>query len=197
MNGAPSSITVEKIAARASASRKAWKTRASARSRCPAPNARETADETPTPMPLLVVCRTSITQGNASEAPASALVPMRPRKNPSNVITPAKASRVRTLGAARRSSVGRIAPSSRSLVRAAVDGATLLAGAKEGEEIETLRSLTGRSLSPGGDERSAWTKRLFPKPGGVGSRAAGRKPAGPEIWALSGASANDNFLAQP
>ena len=37
-------------------------------------------DETPRPMPLLVVCRTIITQGNASEAPASALVPMRPRR---------------------------------------------------------------------------------------------------------------------
>jgi len=62
------------------------------------------------------------------------------------------------------------------LVRAAADGATLLAGAKEDEEIEMLRSLTGRSLSPRGDERSAWTKRLFPMPGGVGSRAAARKP---------------------
>src|SRR6202021_1230504 len=65
---------------------------------------RAIAAETPTPMPLLVVCRTIITQGNASEAPASALVPMRPRKNPSNVITPANASRLRMVGAARRSS---------------------------------------------------------------------------------------------
>src|SRR5260370_7853802 len=90
------------------------------------------ADETPMPMPLLVVCRTIITQGNASEAPASALVPMRPRKNPSNVITPANASRVRMFGAARRSSVGRIGPSSSSLVRAAADGAAPLAGADDG-----------------------------------------------------------------
>jgi hypothetical protein len=52
------------------------------------PSARATAEETPAPMPLLVVCSTIITQGNASEAPASALVPMRPRKNPSNVMTP-------------------------------------------------------------------------------------------------------------
>src|SRR5262245_35339475 len=80
MKGAPDSITVEKIAASASASRNAWKTRSSARSRRPAPSARATADETPVPMPLLVVCSTSITQGNASEAPASASVPMRPRK---------------------------------------------------------------------------------------------------------------------
>ena len=73
-------------------------------------------------MPLLVACKIIITQGNAREAPASALVPRRPRKNPSKVIMPANASRLRTFGAARRSSVGKIGPSSRSLVRAAVDG---------------------------------------------------------------------------
>src|SRR5262249_38387745 len=101
-------------------------------------SARATADETPAPMPLLVVCSTSITQGNASEAPASALVPMRPRKNPSNVITPANASKLRMFGAARRSSVRKIGPSRRSLVRAAADGATCLAVAKDGGEIETL-----------------------------------------------------------
>src|SRR5215472_7178947 len=67
MKGAPNSITVEKIAASASASRSAWKTRSSARSRRPAPSARETAEETPMPMPLLVVCRISITQGKAGE----------------------------------------------------------------------------------------------------------------------------------
>src|SRR5262245_40755063 len=145
MKGAPMSSTVEKMAAMASARRNAWKTRASARSRRPAPSARATADETPAPMPLLVVCRTIITQGNANEAPASALVPMRPRKNPSNVITPANASKLRTFGAARRSSVGKIGPSSRSLVRAAADGPTCLAGAKDGGEIETLPILIGYS----------------------------------------------------
>src|SRR6516162_997567 len=127
--GAPSRNTVEKIAATASARRKAWNTRASARSRRPAPSARATADETPTPMPLLVVCRTIITQGKASEAPARALVPMRPRKNPSNVMTPAKASKVSMFGAARRNSVGTIGPSSSSLVRAAAG----LAGARPAE----------------------------------------------------------------
>src|SRR5262249_51777863 len=136
-----------------SASRNAWKTRASARSRRPAPSARATADETPAPMPLLVVCSTIITQGNASEAPASALVPMRPRKNPSNVITPANASRVRTFGAARRTSVGRIGPSSMSLVRAAVDGATVLAGADVGGEIVALRSLIGAPCPARGPEQ--------------------------------------------
>src|SRR5262245_5157928 len=100
-------------------------------------------------MPLLVVCRTIITQGNASEAPASALVPMRPRKNPSNMITPANASRLRTFGAARRSSVGKIGPSSRSLVRAAADGATCLADAKDGGENETLALFIGNSCSLG------------------------------------------------
>src|SRR6266852_1216585 len=72
--GPPSSITVEKIAPSASASRKAWKTSALARSDFPAPTARATADETPAPIPLLVDCRTSITQGNTSEAPAGAVV---------------------------------------------------------------------------------------------------------------------------
>src|SRR5262245_2518427 len=96
-------------------------------------------------MPLLVVCRTIITQGNASEAPASALVPMRPRKNPSNVITPANASRLRTFGAARRSSVGKMGPSSRSLVRAAAGGVTRLAGANDDREIETLALVIGGS----------------------------------------------------
>src|SRR5215467_3157592 len=149
MKGAPMSSTVEKMAAMASARRNAWKMRASARSRRPAPSARATADETPAPMPLLVVCRTIITQGNASEAPASALVPMRPRKNPSNVITPANASKLRTFGAARRSSVGKIGPSSRSLVRAAVDGVTLLAAADDGGEIEMLALFIGNSCSLG------------------------------------------------
>src|SRR5262249_11466084 len=146
MKGAPMSSTVEKMAAMASARRNAWKTRASARSRRPAPSARATADETPAPMPLLVVCRTIITQGNASEAPAIALVPMRPRKNPSNVITPANASRLRMFGAANRSSVGKIGPSSSSLVRAAVDAVTVLAGDKEDGEIETLPLVIGQFL---------------------------------------------------
>src|SRR6516165_4737300 len=148
MKGAPISSTVEKMAAMASARRNAWKTRASARSRRPAPSARATADETPAPMPLLVVCRTIITQGNASEAPASALVPMRPRKNPSNVITPANASRLSTLGAARRRSVGRIGPSSNSFVRAAADGVALLAGANDEADIKAFWTLIGALLVP-------------------------------------------------
>src|SRR5262249_30637095 len=147
--GAPSNSTVEKIAAITSARRNAWKTRALARSRRPAPSPRATADETPAPIPLLVVCRTIITQGNASEAPASALVPIRPRKNPSNVITPANASRLSTFGAARRRSVGKIGPSSNSFVRAAVDGVTLLVGA-DSAEIEALRSLIGAPSRQGG-----------------------------------------------
>ncbi len=83
----------------------------------------------PAPMPLFVVCRTSITNGKASEAPASASVPMRPRKKPSKVMTPTKARRLRTFGAASRSSVGRTGPSSRSFVRAAGDGGGILADA--------------------------------------------------------------------
>src|ERR1700761_9527497 len=76
MNGAASSIVVEKIAASASASRNAWKASSSALSRLPAPSARATADDTPAPMPLLVVCRTSMIHGNASDAPARASVPI-------------------------------------------------------------------------------------------------------------------------
>ena len=102
------------------------------------------------PWVMVILQTTNITQGNASEAPASALVPMRPRKNPSNVITPANASKVRMFGAARRSSVGKIGPLSRSLVRAAVDGATCLAGAGDGGEIETLLLFIGNSCALGG-----------------------------------------------
>ena len=48
-------------------------------------------------------------------------------------------------GAARRSSVVKIGPSSRSLVRAAVDGVTRVAGANDCWEIETLAFLIGAS----------------------------------------------------
>jgi hypothetical protein len=136
------------------------------------------ADETPTPMPLLVVCRIIITHGNASEAPARALVPMRPRKNPSNVITPANASKVRMFGAARRSNVGRIGPSSSSLVRAAAGEATPLE-ADDGAEIGALRSHNAL-LVPNGDQGSAWTKRLLP---------------GPETGRLQGSPTNRRFGA--
>src|SRR5262249_3870689 len=127
--------------------------------RGPAPTARATADETPAPMPLLVVCRTIITQGNASEAPASALVPMRPRKNPSKVITPANARSVRMFGAARRSRVGRIGPSSSSLVRAAPGlEAVVLAGGREnaGSGVATERSAMGAPPVRGWS--SAWDR---------------------------------------
>src|SRR5262249_35068525 len=62
---------------------------------------------------------------------------------------PANASKLRTFGAARRSSVGKIGPSSRSLVRAAVD-VTSLAGAKDGGEIETRLLFIGNSCSLNG-----------------------------------------------
>jgi hypothetical protein len=108
-----------KIAPSASASKKAWKTSAFARSDFPAPTARATADETPAPIPLLVDCRTSITQGNTSEAPASASEPRRPRKNPSNVTMPANASKLSAFGTDMSSSVEKIGPWSMSVVRAA------------------------------------------------------------------------------
>ena len=131
MKGIVSSIRVEKITPSASASNKAWKTSSSARSRLPAPSARATAEDTPAPIPLLVVCRTSITNGNASEAPASASVPMRPRKKPSKTITPTNARRLRTFGAASRSNVGRIGPLSSNLVRAAGGGDATVADGDE------------------------------------------------------------------
>src|SRR5262249_16670369 len=140
----------ERIAAAARGRRSVWKAGAAARWGRPAPSARATADETPAPMPLLVVCSTIITHGNASEAPASALVPMRPRKNPSNMITPANASRVRMFGAARRSSVVRIGPSSSSLVRSAVDDVTL-ADANDGGKIGTVPLFMGNSYSHPGE----------------------------------------------
>jgi hypothetical protein len=80
-------------------------------------------------MPLLVVCKTSMIQGNAKEAPASAFVPILPRKKPSKVITATNASRLRMFGAARRSSVAKIGPSRSSLVRAATGRAGVFAGA--------------------------------------------------------------------
>jgi hypothetical protein len=124
INGAASSITVEKIPARARANRNAWKASSSALSRLPAPSARATADDTPAPMPLLVVCRTSIIHGNASEAPASASVPILPRKKPSKMITATNAIRLRMFGAASRNSVEKMGPSSSNFVRAATGRAT-------------------------------------------------------------------------
>src|SRR5947209_3312751 len=158
--GAPSKNRVENIAETASAKRNAWKTRASARSRCPAPSARATADETPTPIPLLVVCSTSITQGNASDAPARASVPIRPRKKPSKVMTPANASKLRMFGAARRSSVGRIGPSSSILVRAAAASEGAVFPGDDDTEIGGLWTFIG-APRPQRDLSSAWTKRLF------------------------------------
>src|SRR5690242_8532109 len=120
------------------------------------------ADETPLPIPLLVVCRTIMTNGNASDAPASASEPRRPRKKPSNVIMPAKASRLRMFGADSRNKVGRIGPSSSSLVRAApgcragLSGAGLAEGnadAGNDGEIAALRSFTRCSSPQGGREQ--------------------------------------------
>src|SRR5690242_15611300 len=132
MKGAVISMTLEKITPSASANKRAWNTSSLARSRLPAPRARAIADVTPAPIPLLVVCRTSITNGKASEAPARALVPMRPWKKPSKTMTPTNASRFRTFGAASRSSVGRIGASSSSFVRAAAAGLGALVGADSG-----------------------------------------------------------------
>src|SRR5262249_39989676 len=162
----PPSIRPAKIAPSPSASRKAWKTSASARSGLPAPIARATADETPAPIPLLVDCRTSITQGNTSEAPASALEPSFPRKNPSNVTMPVKASKLSTFGADSFISVEKIGPLSIRLVRAAAGAGAGFAGAGTGVEMVAVWSLTRRSFSPRGSEQHLDEERLGVTPGG-------------------------------
>src|SRR5215472_8537675 len=89
-------------------------------------------------MPLLVACRMSMIHGNASEAPASAFVPILPRKNPSKVITATNATRLRMFGTASRNSVAKTGPSSSNLVRAAtgraVGGTGLATSAGENGE---------------------------------------------------------------
>ena len=118
---------------------------ASATSRLPAPRARAIADETPPPMPLAAVCWISITNGKASDTPASASGPRRPRNRPSKVIMPAIASRLRTFGAESRSSVGKTGPSSSNLVRAATGraaaGPVAAIGENDGRVFVMLRLL--------------------------------------------------------
>src|SRR3954466_9746720 len=70
-------------------------------------------------MPLAAVCWINITNGKASDTPASASGPRRPRNRPSKVIMPAIARRLRKFGAESRSKVGKTGPSSSNLVRAA------------------------------------------------------------------------------
>src|SRR5262245_50514169 len=70
-------------------------------------------------MPPFVDCMMSMTQGNASDTPASASAPRRPTKSPSNVIMPASAMRLSTLGAASLTRVDSTGPSSNRLVLAA------------------------------------------------------------------------------
>src|SRR5882672_5843222 len=186
--GPPSSIRPAKIAPSASASRKAWKTSAFARSVLPPPIARAIADETPAPIPLLVDCRTSITQGNASEAPASVSDPSFPRKNPSNVTMPVNASRLSTFGADSFISVEKIGPSSSRLVRAAAGAGAGLVGAGNGVEMVAVWWLTRRS-SPTKGRSSAWTKASLRDAGRLRwwARPSGREPhcaRGRKAWFL-------------
>src|SRR4051812_24703129 len=71
----------------------------------------------------------SMIQGNANDAPASASVPIRPRKKPSKMITPTNATKLRMFGAANRSSVVKIGPSRSNLVRVATGRAGGVPGA--------------------------------------------------------------------
>src|SRR5258708_6380549 len=98
-------------------------------------------------MPLFAACCMSIIKGKASDTPASASGPRRPRNSPSNVIMPAIASSWRAFGAASRSSVENTGPSSSNLVRAATGrtagdvGAAV--GANEEGEFARLALLIG------------------------------------------------------
>src|SRR5260221_8315168 len=111
-------------------------------------------------MPLAAVCWISITNGKASDTPASASGPSRPRNNPSNVIMPAIARRLRTLGADSRSKVGRIGPSSSRRVRAAIGRAAAgpeapgaAVGAKDGGNFARLWSVMGAPPRAGVEQR--------------------------------------------
>ena len=139
-------------------------------------------------MPLLVVCRTSITHGKASEAPASASVPIRPRKKPSKVMTPTKARRLRTFGAASRNSVGRTGPSSRSFVRAAGDGGGILADAGGPEGADALCWVMGAGPERGigaapGSVPKLRRSRYFARRGGPQRmKPAARLRFSHELW---------------
>src|SRR5262249_44587338 len=90
------------------------------------------------------------------------------RKNPSNVITPANASRVRIFGAARRSSVGRTGPSSSNLVRAAAErvAAGVLTTAGENAGAEPVRLALRIRGPPSGGTGSALAGTNFEQWGG-------------------------------
>src|SRR6267154_2013054 len=134
-------------------------------------------------MRRLVAGRTSMTNGNANDAPASTSVPRRPRKKPSNVIMPTKARKLRTLGVDNRSNVGRIGPSSISLVRAAPPGlvgagaAGTIIGEGDGREFVALRSFIRRS-SPCGAGAALETNRLQEPGGCVESPTASNEARG-------------------
>src|SRR5215468_6818664 len=100
-----------------SAIRIAWVTSRLASARRPAPRARAMADATPPPMPPADIVCISMTSGNTRDTPASAWDPSQPTKTASRVATAAWSSITSTVGAARRSRVRAIGPSSMSRVR--------------------------------------------------------------------------------
>src|SRR5262249_27709650 len=159
-----------------------------------APRARAPGDDPPAPMPLLVVCRMSMIQGNASDAPASAAVPIFPRKKPSKVITPTNARKLRIFGAATRSSVERIGPSSSNLVRAAArrsGGITGAAGANVVGEMLMLWSLIGAPPRAGLEQRLRRT--VFKNRAAAGRPGHFKVEAGGTYLRIT-ASCNASFL---
>jgi len=150
-------------------------------------------------MPLAAVCWISITNGKASDTPASASGPRRPRNNPSNVIMPAIARRLRTFGAASRSSVGKTGPSSSSLVRAATGraaaGAVAAVGENDGGQSAILPPLMG---APPHTRLEQHLRRKRPqKPGGcIRARFASSSKRGHESSGRS-VSATHGFSAKP
>src|SRR5437762_568356 len=101
----------------------AWTTSAWASGRRPAPSARAMADEIPPPIaPADIIC-ISISTGKTSATPASASVPSLATKYVSTSPTDACTNMTSTFGAASRSSVLAIGPSSSARVRASKRGA--------------------------------------------------------------------------
>jgi len=118
------------------------------------PSARATADDTPAPMPLLVVCRTSMIHGNASEAPASASVPILPRKKT-----------IKDDHGNKRDQVGSSAAASRTASRKWALPAAFLFGFGNRHHLARLAARTKMLLeAPFSRRCCGWRRRTFIKP---------------------------------
>ena len=100
-----------------------------ASARRPPPSARATAEATPPPIPPADIVCMSMMIGNTSETPASASGPRCPTQYASAVVRSACIIITATFGAASRSSVGAMAPSSSTRVREAIGRAAVTTAA--------------------------------------------------------------------